>query len=313
MVFEDSTSTGGLVRSLVSIGLPVFNGERFLRQSLDSVVTQTYGATEIIIADNASTDSTLAICQEYAARDSRIRLLRGEVNRGAAWNHNRAFQEARGEYFKWCGADDVMAPRFLECCVAALENRPEAVLAFPLTTVIDEAGEAVQRTTDRLPVDSADPVLRFRSLLSSLSHTHNPFYAVMRRATLLRAHRLGSFPASDRALLLELALLGPFLQVEEFLMFRRDHEAQQRRTLQAEQRMLDPAFDGHFHAREWMMLFRHLRSWLEMKATLALRLRMIGAVGRWAFAQRRLLAAESRDFAGYALRRTLPRKASRLS
>jgi glycosyltransferase involved in cell wall biosynthesis len=312
MVFENVTSTGGSVSSLVSIGLPVFNGERFLRPSLDSIVTQTYGATEIIIADNASTDSSVAICEEYAARDPRIRLLRGEVNRGAAWNHNRVLQEAQGEYFKWGAADDVMAPRFLECCVAALENRRDAVLAFPLTTVIDDAGKAIRRTTDRLPLDSSDPVLRFRSLLSSLSHTHNPFYGLMRRATLLRAHRLGSFPASDRALLLELALLGSFLQVEEFLMFRRDHEAQQKRTLQAEQLMLDPAFAGHFLTREWMMLFRQLRSWLQMKATLAFRLRIIGAVGWWAFAQRRVLVAESREFAGYALRRSLPRKASRL-
>ena len=125
MVFENVTSAGGSVSSLVSIGLPVFNGERFLRASLDSIVTQTYGATEIIIADNASTDSSVAICEEYAARDPRIRLLRGEVNRGAAWNHNRVLQEAQGEYFKWGAADDVMAPRFLECCVAALENRRE--------------------------------------------------------------------------------------------------------------------------------------------------------------------------------------------
>src|SRR5262249_44963466 len=125
---------------LVSIGLPVYNGERFLGTCLDSLLAQTYANLEIVISDNASTDGTPALCEEYAARDPRIRFVRSDRNRGAAWNHNQVASMARGVYFRWCGADDALDPRFIEACVATLESQRDAVLAFPLSIVIDETG-----------------------------------------------------------------------------------------------------------------------------------------------------------------------------
>ena len=88
-------------RSRVSIGLPVYNGEKYLEQALISILSQTYTDFELIISDNASTDRTQAICREYAAKDPRIRYYCNEENLGAAPNHNRVFELASGEYFKW--------------------------------------------------------------------------------------------------------------------------------------------------------------------------------------------------------------------
>src|SRR5436190_12174806 len=92
---------------IVSIGLPVFNGERYLRQALDSLLGQDFQDFELIISDNASTDRTAEICRAYVAKDRRIRYYRNESNIGSAPNYRRVFELARGEFFKWCSHDDV--------------------------------------------------------------------------------------------------------------------------------------------------------------------------------------------------------------
>ena len=98
----------------VSIGLPVYNAERFLEQALDGILAQTYIDFELVICDNASTDGTQAICQRYAALDPRIKYHRNPQNIGVSRNFNRAFELSCGEYFKWCCHDDIPAPTFLE-------------------------------------------------------------------------------------------------------------------------------------------------------------------------------------------------------
>ena len=78
----------------VSVGVPVYNGERFIRQTLDSLVDQSFKDLEIVISDNASTDGTAAICEEYARRDDRIRYVRNERNVGLAKNFNRVVERS---------------------------------------------------------------------------------------------------------------------------------------------------------------------------------------------------------------------------
>ncbi|MEP6492883.1 MAG: glycosyltransferase family 2 protein [bacterium] len=293
---------------LVSIGLPVYNGGKLLLPCLDSLVRQTYGNIEFIISDNASTDGTKAVCEAYAARDPRIRFVTTEKNRGAAWNHRQVLELARGEYFKWCGADDAIAPRFVEACVAALTARPDAVLAFPLTVVMDEDGQSVRKTTDRLPVSSPDPRVRFQALLSNWEVTHSPFYGVMRCSALARTRPFGDFLAGDRSFLAELALKGPFLQVEEFLMYRRNYSKHWKRTAEIEQELLNPAGVEDFCPRELTMLREHTISSIRMDASIASRLRVIGAVGHWAFLRRRDFLAEGRAYVARALRRVARRR-----
>ena len=206
----------------VTIGLPVYNGENYLRQALESLLAQTYADWELIVSDNGSTDGTEAICREFAARDGRVRYLREAVNRGATWNFNRVFLLARAPLFRWAAHDDVCSPYLLERCVAALKERPSAVLAYPRTRVIGPKGETLWDYGTRLRTDSADPAVRFHDCIC-IDHACFPIFGVMRADLLRRTRLLGAYAGADRNLLAELCLHGPFVEVPEILFLRRDH------------------------------------------------------------------------------------------
>src|SRR5690606_9537106 len=95
---------------VVSIGMPAYNSERWIRCALDAFLAQTFKDFELIVADNCSTDRTYEICREYAARDRRIRVIRNERNVGAPENFNIVFRHSRGRYFKWASSNDLCAP-----------------------------------------------------------------------------------------------------------------------------------------------------------------------------------------------------------
>ena len=123
---------------LVTVGMPLYNADRHLREALDSILAQDYANFELVISDNASSDATGSICQAYAARDERVTYHRSERNLGAVWNFNRVFELGRGEYFMWAAHDDLRAPQYLSSCVAAMEVHPEAVLCCTEIGFIDE-------------------------------------------------------------------------------------------------------------------------------------------------------------------------------
>ncbi len=161
----------------VSLGLPVYNGERFLRAAIDSLLAQTFTDFELIICDNASTDATSAICREFSARDSRIRYFRNEQNIGPAANFNLAFGRARGEYFKWAAADDLCEPDLLALCVDALDRDPDAAMAFTGTKCIDADANVAGQDNYILATDSPSPQRRFRSLIFVDHRRHGAFEA----------------------------------------------------------------------------------------------------------------------------------------
>src|SRR5262245_47240509 len=121
----------------VSVGVPVYNGERYLPAALDAALGQPYDDFELIVCDNASTDQTASICRAYAARDSRIRYFRTDVNIGPNPNFNRTLQLARAPLFKWAAHDDLVAPDHLRACVTQLQETPDAVLCQSHVIVID--------------------------------------------------------------------------------------------------------------------------------------------------------------------------------
>jgi len=287
----------------VSIGLPVFNASRFLTECLDSLVTQSYSNLQIVISDNGSTDDTVAICERYAAADARVRVVRADRNRGAGWNHQRVLELAEGKYFKWCGADDRVSSGFVSACATALERSPEAVLAFPLTVIIDENGTETRRTTDRLPLDSPDKRVRFQALLSPWPITHSPFYGLIRRAVLNQTRGFGDFLAADRTFLADLALAGPFVQVEEYSMFRRYHSKHAQQTEESEQALMNPSASTLFRPRELRVLREHLAAAIRPRPGSTSRLDLVASVGAWAFANRRNFAWEIRSYASHLMRR----------
>lgn len=207
----------------ISIGLPVYNGARYLGEAIDSILSQTFFDFELIISDNGSSDSTVEICRRYAADDSRVRLELNASNRGAAWNYNRVFALATGEYFKWCSHDDSIAPTYLQRCYEVLAAHPKTVLCYPQTLLIDEHGGNPTFYPDGLHLDAPDPVARFERYLFRPAKRCNPLLGLMRREALIRTDLIGSYNASDQVLLAHLALLGGFYEIPEPLMLRRDH------------------------------------------------------------------------------------------
>src|SRR4029077_6387743 len=149
----------------LSIGLPVYNSEIYVAQSIESLLGQTYEDFELIISDNASTDATPDICRGYAKHDSRVRYLRQPRNIGLAPNHNFVFSESRGELFKWAAADDLYGRDLLKFCVEALDEHPEVVLAHAWEAVIDESGTVTQALEYPLATDSESAPRRLRSFL----------------------------------------------------------------------------------------------------------------------------------------------------
>jgi glycosyltransferase involved in cell wall biosynthesis len=209
----------------VSVGLPVYNGARFLREAIDTTLSQEGVDLELIIGDNGSTDATSHICREVAASDRRVRYLRSEVNRGASWNYNRLVEEARGQYFKWVAHDDAIGPDYLRGCVEVLEEHPDIVLCHSLSAEIDEGG-AVTRYWDALPNRGAvDAVARLRAVLERPDICW-PVFGVIRRDVLLRTSKIAPYSSSDLGLLAELALHGRFAELPEILSFHRNHPDQ---------------------------------------------------------------------------------------
>jgi glycosyltransferase involved in cell wall biosynthesis len=205
----------------VSIGMPVFNGEKYLRQALDSILAQTYQDFELIISDNASTDDTPHICRAYAAKDNRIRYYRNKNNLGATRNFNRVFELSLGVYFKWAAYDDVISPDFLSKCVRVLDQDPSIVLCHSKTARIDENGVVVG-AYDSATNDSREPHERLRGILSKKGFPWMIF-GVMRADALSMTPLLRDYIGSDWNLLAEISLIGRIYEIPEYLFFRRDH------------------------------------------------------------------------------------------
>ncbi|HLA63283.1 MAG TPA: glycosyltransferase [Rhodothermales bacterium] len=226
---------------LVTIGLPVYNGARYLRAALDEVLAQTFGDWELILSDNASTDDTEAIARDYAARDARIRYVRNATNVGALANANQTIRLARGRYFALAAYDDRHAPDFLARLVPLLEADPGVVLAYSRCERIDEEGNRFaydearggwvapgggiydgDRDLERpLP---ADAVARYRAVLGSMS-VDAAVHGLMRTDVL--RDRIGGHGiyGSDRLVVAHAALLGRFVYVDEPLFEFRIHAA----------------------------------------------------------------------------------------
>ena len=132
------------MQPLVSIVLPVYNGERFLRASIDSVIAQTYQNWELLILDDCSTDSSPEIAKEYAQKDPRILYYRNEKNLRLPGNLNKGFSLARGSYLTWTSDDNMYRPTALEKLVCALQENPNAHLAFASCRIIDENDTPVE-------------------------------------------------------------------------------------------------------------------------------------------------------------------------
>jgi len=210
---------------VLSIGLPIYNGEDFVDQALESLLAQTFQDFEIIISDNASSDRTPEICQTYAAKDNRITYHRSPKNLGAAWNYNRAFELSTGKYFKWAAHDDLCDPSYFQKCIDILEQDDTIALCYANTTVINPTGEPTGQYTEDLHLQSPNPSQRYQQFHQRFRRKYkcNAVFGIMPRATLEKTALIGHYEASDITLLGELALRGKLTEIPEHLFYRRDH------------------------------------------------------------------------------------------
>ncbi len=206
---------------MVSIGLPVYNAERYLSQSLDSLLAQTFCDFEVVVCDNASSDATARIAENYARRDPRVRVYQADRNHGLAWNWNRAFDLSTGRFFKWAAADDVHRPQYLQRTVEVLLGQPDTVLVHSRTVEVDEDGVAGAEVIKELRTDACDVAARFHELTRKGWPCVDVF-GLVRSEVLAQTGLHGRYPRSDRALLAELGLHGRLVQVPEVLFHRRE-------------------------------------------------------------------------------------------
>lgn len=127
----------------VFIGMPAYESERFLGTAVDSLLAQTCRDWTLLIADDASTDGTRTIAEEYARADSRIRYHRHEKNIGQFANFKFLLDRADGAYFMWAGHDDIWDKQFLETCIALLARFPDRGLAFTGMDLVNANGISI--------------------------------------------------------------------------------------------------------------------------------------------------------------------------
>ena len=208
----------------VSIAVPVYNCEKFVAQSVESLLAQTYGDFELVISDNASTDNSEEVCRRYEKLDKRVRYVRRTENIGGPGNFRHVFSLCSGQYHKWSTADDYWHPNFLQEAVDVLDKQPDVVLCYPMTQLIDAQGTKIEDYADNLMLMQDSPTERFRELyrLIGLCNAH---LGLLRRDAMSQTRLIAGHWASDVDFLAEMALRGKFRLLPDIRFFRRFHPA----------------------------------------------------------------------------------------
>lgn len=268
----------------LGIGLPVYNGERYLAQTLESLRAQAYGDFEVLILDNASTDGTATLAKAVVALDRRFRYERKPANTGGPSNFNDVFARMDNELYAWVAADDTYDPSFFASAVALLDETPDAIGAFTRVSMVDDAGGWLRDVDD--PTENArwshrDPSVRFADVIRS-SYGCREIFSVFRRGALAAVEPMCNCWGSDRMKLAEIALHGRIVHVPQALFSNREHPDRITRRPQRDRRYL-----GHSAAPRAITFHyaSHLRrSIRRAPLTRAERDAVRRAYGRWAVA-----------------------------
>lgn len=212
---------------LVTIGMPLYNEEKFLAESLRSIFSQDYKNIEIIISDNASTDDTLNICKELSKERPSVRINSFQENQGAAENFSYVLQEASGKYFMWASGHDLWEKNLISSCVHLLEGSDSFIIAFGSSEWIDEHGQLMERFSGWTDTRGMTDIARFFTVFWGNMH---PVLGLIRRSTLNEVIPIGSFVGADLALLGALSLKGHFVHATNTNWKRREFRHEQTHT-----------------------------------------------------------------------------------
>ncbi len=216
-------------KPLVSIGMPAYNGEQYIRKALDSLLAQDYENFELIISDNASMDATFQICQEYAERDKHIRVYRNDNNLGFLRNFEIVLEKARGNYFMWAAVDDYWLPEFVSTLVKELETHSDAGVVMCAVDLIMEGGKPV-KTIQYKGKDDPNRMGYYQMLMGltgtgKYKRKYNLYiYGLFRTDLLRQAMRFFIDTLfADRIFLCQIALITRFRYVDRVLHIRTIH------------------------------------------------------------------------------------------
>lgn len=267
----------------VTIGLPVYNGEKYLAAAIESHLAQSFGDFVLIISDNGSTDSTGTICTGFANRDRRVRYFRSPENRGILWNHRRVMSAAGtpGPYFRWAGADDILEPGLLQAMVAVLDSRPEVAAVLPETRNIDAAGDIIRHADRTLDLQSPHPFERAHRVLTA-DFQHVIAYGLLRTEILAKMRTGPAYPGWDAVFTWELALRGQLVQAAGPGLLRRYHAGSISRVKTAKElrKWVEPTAKAGLSFPHWKWAYERWRSSLACPLSLRDRLRIAALLAR---------------------------------
>jgi glycosyltransferase involved in cell wall biosynthesis len=266
---------------MVSIGMPLYNCEKWLPPTMESILEQSERDFELIISDNASTDGTYELCGRLAAADSRIKLFRQETNLGAARNYRFVADCASAPFFKWASGSDVISPNYLAECLAVLKRHSDVVLCFGQTRLFTDNIDDSVLYGDDIDLQVEDPVDRFIHVVERLK-LNNVLNGVIRRSALLRTSVMPPFLSSDNVVLSELALLGKFARAPGAVFYRRmlPETATKLKTSREVQRHMYPTDRIDMLMQSWQLHIGYSRAATRAALTSAQRTRLMMLVAK---------------------------------
>jgi len=288
----------------VVVGLPVYNGQKYLGAAIESHLSQSFADFDLVISDNASTDATPEICARYASKDKRVKYLRSAENRGILWNHRRVFDaiESPNQYFRWAGADDIMEPGLLQAMVTVLDTRPEVEAVVPDTKNIDDHGEIIGSMARVLDLQSSDVFERAHDILVA-NYQHVIAYGLLRASTLRLMRTRPDYPGWDAVFAWELALRGQMVQPAGAVLLRRFHTGSISRvkTVKEMRKWVEPNAKSGMNFPHWTWSYERARALIACPMSTRDRIRIGAFLARYTMWQRAKLARDVTQ----AARRTL--------
>lgn len=209
---------------LISIGVPLYNAEKYISEALDCLLGQTYSEIEILISDNCSTDRTLEIVEEFASRDKRIKIYRQTENIGPVPNFQFVLEKAKGEYFLWRSYDDWSDATYLEKLSGVLNTNPGADLA--VASLIQDNGGRQRAAGRQITSKELGRGVLSRARLLNISHPYWMYGLFRRKAASEAINRVvQQYPhvwAWDHLVLFPIVLSGRVLANYETNFYQRE-------------------------------------------------------------------------------------------
>ena len=275
----------------VSVGVPVFNGEKYLKTSLDSLVKQTYKNLEIIISDNGSTDKTKDICEQFAKCYENIHYYRCEKNRGLAWNHNNTFYLSTGGYFFWFSYDDILHEEYIEKCVDIYTKYSGISVVYSKIKIIDKLGYTIPMKENALDLFACNIYNRFKLCLSPMQYYHSIHYGIIKRDILSKIKLLDDSLGADRCFVARLSLMGKIYQIPEYLFFRRRHE-NNFGTIHKEMTVYRPGEKNNFVFTKWKLFYEDFKTIFQTDQPIFVKTGLFFTILNWWLKNRKIFIRE---------------------